>query len=138
MLLTLSFLERFHALGLLLIRSGTGLVLAWKIFPDFIRGPEAWVGQGEMMSAIGFEAGWMLWGLFICLAGFFGGVAMVLGLFTRWAGLLCALFQIIATVYFIGAEAGMETIVLHGLLALLTLGIGLIGSGDWGLDHLLE
>lgn len=100
-------------------------------------------GTAEFLVGIGFKPG-LFWALVLSVTEFFGGIALLLGLFSRIASGLLIISMLVATfmkavkwkVPFTkpGGETGWEydAMILAGLIALF-----LLGSGAWSLDAVL-
>jgi putative oxidoreductase len=132
--LLLPALARFGDLGLLLLRLVTGAFLIWQS-QDNILSAERMAEFEAFLSRFGFIAPALMaplavWAQFLC------GIALVLGLLTRWAG-------IVTTVVFIVAVW-----MVHWPLdfpgwwpALILVFIGLLfatqGAGRYALDAML-
>lgn len=65
-----------------------------------------------------------------------GGVAMLLGLFVRYAGILLAIVMVSA-IYLVKAQMGFAAAELDIVLLASSLGIAMLGAGGWSLDSKL-
>ena len=130
-------LSRWQGWGITILRFVVGIVFlahgGQKLF--------VW-GFGNVagfMGKIGIPAP-MLAAVVVTMVEFFGGLALVLGLFTRWAAALLALDMLVAiiTVHLTGGfflPAGAEfALTLFAANAALVL----LGSGEGSVDHLLQ
>src|SRR5262245_59474110 len=70
-------------LGLLAIRIGLGLMFMAHGMPKLLAGPEGWERLGHAMSHLGIDAFPTFWGGMAAVAEGIGGLALLLGLFTR-------------------------------------------------------
>lgn len=71
-----------------------------------------------------------VWAQFLC------GVAFVLGLFTRWAGLICA-FNFVVALVMVDAALGVRGAFPSAMLVLTGLCLATLGPGRVSLDALL-
>jgi putative oxidoreductase len=121
-------LEKLKPLALLLLRLGLGIIFVFHGYPKlFTHTREAMQGFSHM----GFPA------YFVYLAGvfeFFGGLLLIVGLFTRIAGLLLAAEMAVALVKVHGMISNPAAVDNYqfplacavGSFALATLGAGLV------------
>lgn len=77
-----------------------------------------------------FMAPLSVWAQFLC------GVAFVLGLFTRWAGLVCA-FNFVVALVMVDAALGVRGAFPSAMLVLTGICLATIGAGRISLDALL-
>lgn len=70
-------------------------------------------------------------------AQFLVGVGFVLGLLTRWAGLLCAVNFTVALVM-VDAAGGIRAAFPSTCLVLIGLLLASHGAGRWSVDHWLQ
>ena len=134
-------LQSDAGLAALVLRVPVGLVLAahgaQKLFAWF--GGYGLEGTGQWMASIGLEPGYLM----ATLAGsaqFFGGLALVLGLLTRPAGLLTAFTMLVAIFsVHIGNGLFMANNGYEYGLVLMVLGLALAiqGGGRFALDNLI-
>ena len=118
----------FHnrSLGLLLIRVAVGMVFlmhGWGKVTNL-------AGVEGMFTQMGFGA---LTGDFIAYLEVIGGLALILGIFTRIFGVLFGIEMIVA--YFVtgGFGTGYKPHELELVLMLLSFGVALTGSGKYSL-----
>ena len=119
------------ALGVLFIVHGYP-----KLFKDF-------KGTAGFLAGLGFKPG-AFWAFVLGASEFFGGIAILVGIFSRIASALLIISMTVAILFNIfkwkkpftkGAEgAGWEfdLVILAGLIALL-----LLGSGNWSFDQMI-
>jgi len=126
--------QPFADLALLLLRLFVGLFLIWGVMNS--------VGSSERMTEFvnflkdhGFPAPQLLASISIYLQ-LAMGVAFVLGLFTRWAGLLCAIHFGIALA--LDHAGGMRGIFPNGCLVFIGLYLGTHGAGRFSIDAALR
>ena len=125
-----------HAdLGLLLLRCVTGAFLIYQSH-DNVFSPARMDEFVKFLTQFGFPAPELLAPLSV-YAQFAAGIAFILGLFTRWAGLITA-FNFIVAVYMVHWNDPVPGIWPAAILIFLGLYFGLRGSGRFGLDPLFE
>ena len=125
-----------HAdLGLLLLRGVTGAFLVFQSHDNVVSADRMgeFVGflrqfnfvQPELMAPLSVYA------------QFAAGIAFILGLFTRWFGLITA-FNFVVAVWMVHWDDPVPGIWPAAVLIFLGLYFGLRGSGRYGLDTLFE
>ena len=122
----LSRMFRHRALGLLLIRVAVGIVF-------FAHG---WMKIGNISGVEGMMTGFGLpgaLGAFIAWLEVIGGIALVLGIFTRVFAAAFAIEMLVAIFLTGGAAKGYRPHELEIFLLLVSLGVALSGSGKWSL-----
>lgn len=131
----LSKLDKYSTWAPLLLRLALGLVFithgADKLFGGIPGTTQFFTGLSIPFPGI---AVWV-----VALVEFFGGIALVIGLFTRYAGLLLAVNMLVAlfTAHFKGGAftAGYELVIV--LLA-VSIALTLRGSGKLAIDNYLK
>jgi len=127
-------LERLKPLGQLLLRVGLGAVFMFAGYPKLF------THTHDMMlffQKVGFP------GYFVYIAGvleFFGGIILILGLFTRIAALLLAGEMAIAVLKVHvpqGPITNMKNYEFPMILALACFALATIGAGMLSLDHVI-
>ncbi|HTP43959.1 MAG TPA: DoxX family protein [Candidatus Acidoferrum sp.] len=125
-------LEKLKPLALLLLRAGLGIVF---IFHGY---PKLFTHTHEIMSAFG-KMGFP--GFFVYIAGvfeFFGGIVLILGLFTRIAALLLAGEMTVAVLKVHlpqGAITDVKNYEFPMMMAVACFALATIGAGMLSLDH---
>lgn len=135
-------LQTHDSVGALALRIPAGVILmahgAQKLFGWF--GGYGLEGTGQWMASIGLQPGYLM-ALLAGSAEFFGGLALLIGLLTRPAGLVAAFTMLVAlfTVHFehglFMANNGYEFAL--ALLA-ITLALAIQGGGRFSLDRVLS
>jgi putative oxidoreductase len=121
----LSRFTRNRALGLLLIRLGTGLVFFMH-------------GWSKINNLSGVEGMFMHLGLggptgiFIAYLEVIGGLCLILGIFTRVFGVAFGIEMLVA-VFIMGVPTSYQPHELELFLMLVSFGIALAGSGNYSL-----
>lgn len=137
----LRILKSDAGLAALVVRMPVGLILAshgaQKLFGWF--GGYGLEGTGQWMASIGLEPGYLM-ALLAGSAEFFGGLALILGLFTRPAAALSA-FTMLVAIFSVHFEHGLF-ISNNGYefaLALFaaTAGLAIQGAGSYAIDSAL-
>ncbi len=125
-----------HAdLGLLLLRCATGAFLIYQSHDNVFSAAR----MDEFEKFLG-QFGFVLPELMAPLsvyAQFAAGIAFILGLFTRWAGLITA-FNFTVAVWMVHWTDPVPGIWPAAILVFLGLYFGTRGSGRFGLDALFE
>jgi putative oxidoreductase len=124
-------LEKLKPLGLLLLRWGLGVIFIYHGYPKLIHTKEFM----EQVVRIGFPS---FFAYIVGVLEFFGGALLIVGLFTRVAGLLLAFEMLIAIWKVNLPPGGIYTVEKYqfplavgvGAFALAAVGAGLIS-----LDH---
>ena len=125
-----------HAdLGLLLLRAVTGAFLIYQSHDNVF-------SAARMDEFVKFLAHFKfvmpeLMAPLSVYAQFIAGIGFILGLFTRWLGLITC-FNFIVAVWMVHANDPVPGIWPAAILVFLGLYFGLRGSGRYGLDALLE
>lgn len=119
-----------------IVRMTVGALLmphgAQKLFGAF--GGGGLSGTAQFLAQTGYEPG-MFWAVLIACLEFFGGLCLVLGLFTRPVALLVVVFMANAVAYhwpaYFWGDGGIEMPLLWGLMALAVL---IKGGGPYSID----
>ena len=134
-LLILPGSARFADLGLLLLRWATGAFLVYQSHDNVFSAAR----MGEFVKFLTQFGFWMpeLMAPLSVYAQFAAGIAFILGLMTRWAGLVTA-FNFTVAVWMVHWTDPIPAIWPAAILIVLGLYFGLRGAGRYGLDALLE
>jgi len=132
---SLSKLGKFDYLGLLLLRLGAGALFAYRGFPLFLEGPKTWRETGEALELLGIDSLHLIAGLAGLMIQAFGGVAIVLGLFTRGFALALAVVASLGLGVQLdqGAEELRLLVIAHVSLSCLCLAF--VGPGRLSIDR---
>lgn len=131
----LSSAQRFADFTLLLMRLFVGLFLVWSVW-GYISGGERLHEYADLLAKHAFPNPHLLAPLSVYLQMAIG-IAFVLGLFTRWAGLLCA-FHFAVAIFMIDHAGGMRGTFPSGCLVVMGLYLGTHGAGRLSLDAALR
>ena len=126
---------RFADVGLLLLRFATGAFLIYQSH-DNVFSAERMDEFVKFLTQFGFPMPELMAPLSV-YAQFAAGIAFILGLFTRWFGLITAINFIVA-VYMVHWNDPVPGIWPAAILIFLGLYFGLRGSGRYGVDAMLE
>lgn len=136
MRLSFAGLSKYDFIGQLLVRIGAGALAAFHGYPALIGGQDAWIdlGSGAAITTLSSDF-FLVAGLISAAIQVFGGICLIIGLFTRGASLLLAIVAGFALANTIAAQdfALSFFAYLHALL--LFLGLLFIGPGRLSLDR---
>lgn len=133
--LYLSNAQRFGDFALLLMRIFVGLFLIWGVW-DNITEQVRMQEFVEFLRQHGFSNPKIMAPLSVYVQ-LFVGIAFVLGVFTRWAGILCVINFIVAIVM-VDRFGGMRGIFPSGCLVAIGLYLATHGAGRLSLDAALK
>ncbi|HYD78539.1 MAG TPA: DoxX family protein [Paucimonas sp.] len=134
-MLFLPSLRRHGDAGLLLLRLLVGAFLVWGV-ADNILSAERMQEFEAFLARFGFPYPAVMAPLSVW-AQFFVGAAFVLGLLTRWAGVICAVNFIVAIAMVDGAQ-GIRAAFPSACLVAIGVYLAMHGAGRYGLDRLFE
>jgi len=127
----MGFFDRYRDFGLLVLRVGMGVMFIFHGWPMLIGGPEVWQKTGAAMAYTGIKAVPVLWGFMAAFSEFFGGIAVILGLFFRPACMLLAVTMAVAASMHIGKGEGLKA-ASHAIEAgIVFLSLIFIGPGTY-------
>jgi len=127
--------ERFADFGLLLLRCATGVFLIYQSH-DNVFSAARMDEFVKFLAQFGFPYPEVMAPLSVYFQ-FAAGIGFILGLFTRWLGLITC-FNFIVAVWMVHWNDPVPGIWPAAILVFLGLYFGLRGSGRYGLDALLE
>ncbi len=134
--LTLSFLDKFHDLGLLILRGGVGVLFLFHGWPK-ISDPGRWEGLGGAMAHLGITFAPAFWGFMAAFAEFGGGLLLIVGLLTRPAAAMMAFTMVMATIVHVTGGDGFGKY-SHALkLCFVFSGLLFMGAGKYSADAVL-
>jgi putative oxidoreductase len=120
---------------LLLMRVFVGLFLIWGVW-DNVTDPARMLEFIEFLRKHGFPSPRLLAPLSVYVQ-LLAGVAFVLGVFTRWAGILCVINFAVAIVM-VDRFGGMRGVFPSGCLVVIGLYLATHGAGRLSLDSALR
>ena len=127
--------QRFSDFALLLMRLFVGLFLIWGVWDNITDGAR----MQEFTSFLakhGFPSPKILAPVSVYLQLAIG-LGFVLGLFTRWAGLVCAIHFVIA-IAMVDRLGGMRGVFPSGCLVVIGLYLATYGAGRFSMDAVLK
>jgi putative oxidoreductase len=134
-LLFLSSAQRFGDFALLLMRVFVGLFLIWGVW-DNITSSERMSEFAGFLAKNGFPSPAVLAPLSVYVQ-FLVGCAFVLGLFTRWAGILCVITFVVAIVM-VDRHLGFRGTFPSGCLVVIGLYLATHGAGSLSVDAAMK
>jgi putative oxidoreductase len=130
-------MERFTDFGILLLRIGLGIMMAWHGYPKFTGGVDTWTEIGGAMSHLGVNIYPMFWGFCAAVVEFFGGIALAFGLFTRLVALTLCFSMMVASIMHLSIGDGLQG-ASHAIeLAIVFVSVIFIGPGRFSVDRRL-
>jgi len=123
--------QRFGDFALLLLRVFVGLFLIWGVWDNITDAGRMREFQ-EFLGKHGFVAPGLMAPLSV-YTQLLVGIGFVLGLFTRWAGILCA-FTFIVAIVMVDHHGGMRGIFPSGCLVFIGLYLATNGAGRLSID----
>ena len=133
--LYLNSAQRFSDFALLLMRLFVGLFLIWGVWDNITDGAR----MQEFTSFLakhGFPSPTILAPVSVYLQLAIG-LGFVLGLFTRWAGIVCAIHFVIA-IAMVDRLGGMRGVFPSGCLVVIGLYLATYGAGRFSMDAVLK
>jgi putative oxidoreductase len=134
-LLFLAAAQPFADFALLLLRLFVGFFLVWGVW-DNITSAERMQEFVAFLGKHGFPSPRLLAPVSVYLQLAIG-LGFIFGLFTRWAGLLCAIHFAIA-IAMVDHLGGMRGVFPSGCLVLIGLYLGTHGAGRFSIDAALR
>ncbi len=134
-LLFLNSAQRFGDFALLLLRLFVGLFLIWSVW-DNITSAERMREFAGFLAKNDFPSPTILAPLSV-YTQFLAGCGIVLGLFTRWAGILCAINFVVAIVM-VDRFLGLRGTFPSGCLVLIGLYLATHGAGRISIDSAMR
>lgn len=132
------FSSRYSDAAVLVIRIVIGVTFIVQGYGKITGGSERWMATGTKISVIGIEFGYTVFGFLAAFSEFFGGMALLMGLFTRLSTVGIGFTMIIAALSHI-SQGDSITRILHPLeLLVVCLFLFINGAGKFSVDHLLK
>jgi putative oxidoreductase len=125
-------------IGLLIARVGVGLTFVFVHgYPKLMGGPELWKRLGGAMGNLGITWFPELWGLLAMSAEFFGGMFLVLGLFSRPVAAIMCFDMIVAMLsHFVRLDPWVS--VSHAMkMVFVFAALAFLGAGRFSLDRII-
>jgi putative oxidoreductase len=127
--------QSFGDFTLLLLRLFVGLFLVWGVW-DNVTSTARMQEFAQFLAQHGFPSPRLMAPLSVYLQLAIG-LAFVLGLFTRWAGIFCAIHFAIA-IAMVDKHGGMRGVFPSGCLTLIGLYLATYGAGRFSIDAALR
>ena len=127
--------QGFGDFTLLLLRLFVGLVLVWGVW-DNISSSARMQEFAGFLTQHGFPSPRLMAPLSVYLQ-FLIGLGFILGLFTRWAGIFCAIHFAIA-IAMVDRHGGMRGVFPSGCLVFIGLYLATYGAGRFSIDAALR
>ena len=129
-------LDKFRDLGILILRMGVGFMFVMHGYPKLVAGLTKWEALGQNMSHLGIDFGYTFWGFMGMAAEFFGGILLMLGMFTRLTVLLMAFTMLVAMLAHLGRGDDIMG-ASHAIeLGIVFLSLFFIGPGKYSMDKM--
>ena len=130
---------KYRDAGLLVIRIGLGLFyMIVHGAPKLFGGPEKWTTVGEAVQYVGIDFLPIFWGFMAGFVEFTGGLLLALGFLYRPAVFFLFCVMIIASAENIGTGMGFVGASRPMEMAIVLVGLFLIGPGRYSLDDYLQ
>ena len=127
-----------QSFGLLIIRVGFGISFIIHGWPKLSGGSEVWEHLGAAMGNFGIHIFPVFWGLMAAISEFFGGILLLVGLFTRYAAFAMFCVMVVACMMHI-QNGDIFTIYSHALKAgVVFLAMIFLGGGQYALDSKIK
>lgn len=127
----INFLFVYDDWALLFLRIVLGVILIAHGWPKI----KNLRGTADNFEIMGFKPG-ILWGTIVAFVEFFGGIALITGLFTQLAAALVAV-QFVVAIFKVKLQKGLvdgyefDLLILATALALLALGAGIYSLDEY-------
>ena len=128
-------LDAYRDTGLLILRTGIGILFIIGGYAKLSRGPESWEILGGALNAIGIYFAPKFMGFMAAISEFVGGILLILGLGTRIACFFLLCTMIVATVWHISKGDPRQVFFAPMTMAILFLSLIMIGPGKISLDE---
>jgi putative oxidoreductase len=132
----LTRLDKYHDLGLLILRVGIGIMFMYHGYPKISGGVEAWLKVGSAMKFLGITMFPVVWGFMAAATEFFGGAAV--GLAARVASVFLGFTMVVAATFKFGTGAGFAGAAPAIELLFVFIGLLLMGPGKFSIDEQLK
>lgn len=133
-----NFVHKYRDIGILFIRLGIGIAFVFTYGLMKIQaGPELWTMLGGAMSKVGINFGHTYFGFLAASAEFFGGILLILGLFTRTTSLFMAFTMLMAFITHLSMLDPWSKAMHPMELFAVFMGLVFIGAGKYSLNYLI-
>jgi putative oxidoreductase len=124
--------------GLTLIRIGFGVMFTIFGYNKLFSGSANLTQLGSAISLFGITHGYLIWGYLAALTELCGGLAYVMGLWTRIASLPLIFLLIVAIKFHLQKNDAFTVWAFPALCLCLVIGFLIAGSGLYSADHVLH
>ena len=124
-------------IGLLVMRVGLGAMMIGHGWGKLTGGPETWVKLGGAMDTFGITFAPTFWGFCAAAAEVFGGLALIVGLGTRFAAAALAFTMFVAFAKHFAAGDGFRGWSHAAEDGIAFLALIFMGGGRYSLDAFL-
>lgn len=121
--------------GLLALRVALGIIFLIHGYPKLFGGVEKWRAVGSAMSNLGIDSFHVLFGFMAGFSEFFGGILLIIGLFTTPALVLLISTMIVAVITQISMEAEFPGIAHPLSMAVVFISLLITGPGQYSADY---
>lgn len=125
-------------LGILILRVGLGIIFIRHGYPKLVGGPDKWLWLGTQMQNFGITFAPVVWGFMGACAEFFGGIALVVGLFTRLAAFFIADVMVVAIMMHYSLGQGFDVINHPAGFLVVMISLICMGGGRYSVDSRLS
>ena len=125
----------YRDFGLLLLRTGIGVMFILHGLPKLMGGPEVWAQVGKAMELVGITQAPVFWGFMAGFAEVVGGFLLAMGFLFRSACILLLITMIIATTRHMMGGDGFGGYSHATEAAILFFSLLFIGPGKYSLDR---
>lgn len=132
------FFDRNKDAGILIMRIGVGLAFAstYGLF-KIQGGPVLWEQIGTAMNNLGIGFGHLIWGFIAMASEFFGGIFLILGLFTRTTAFFMAFTMFMASFHHLKALDPWH-VAFHPMeLFSVFVALMFLGAGKYSVDRII-
>ncbi len=129
-----AFLDRFHDLGLLILRAGVGLVFLLIHGLPKLLDTGSWARTGRSVSYLGINFGHQVWGFAAILAMTLGAACLVLGWLHRPAALALTVTMGVASIWKFYPFGGWDAAAYPVTMTVVCLGLLFTGPGKFALQ----
>lgn len=134
----ISPVTNYRNFGLLVLRIGIGIMFIYHGLPKIMGGPAKWEGLGKVMGIFGISFAPVFWGFMASFSEFFGGILLVIGLFTREMSVLLTITMIVAAGMHLSKGDGLFGSAHAIELAILFFSLIFIGAGKYSFDEKIK
>lgn len=127
-------LGKYRNTGLLILRFGLGVMMAYHGLPKIMAGPDKWLAIGGSMKLLGIDFFPAFWGLMAALSESLGGLFLLLGIFFRPANLFLFFTMVIAALVDFNKGDGLLGASHPIELAIVFFSLIFIGPGKYSVD----